>query len=288
MTQRPENLKSMPLYRDVNRIFNELREAGFDNDQSLSVGDLSAFDQYHYHGTSAVDAAVSALGITENSRVLEIGSGIGGPARHLAATTGANIVALELQPDLNSTARQLTQRCNLSNQVEHVASDAMEYSPGEKRFDAIVSWLAFFHIAERAQLLSRCMSWLKPGGGIFVEDLYARGKFTKIEQRDLDVTLYSRYLPTPVVYEKDFTDAGFVDVATVDMSDDWRQFTCDRYDEFCNTRNRQLRVHGEEIVAGLDSFYAAVARLFVSGNLGGIRLIANKTHAADRPGQRLR
>ena len=274
MPQDPAELKSMPLYRGVDRIYAELAAAGLDNDEALIASDLAAFDQYHYHGTNAVAFAIASFDIKSGDRVLEIGSGIGGPARHIADTTGANVVALELQPDLNETARDLTDRCGLSAKIEHVCGDVLEYSPGDLQFDVIVSWLAFFHIEQRQELLVRCRNFLKPSGRLFVEDLFARGEFTSDEKEELDVILFSRYLPIRDVYEADFHTAGFSIIEISDMSEDWRQFTHERYESFSLDRQRQESVHGEKLVAGLDIFYGAVARLFKGGHLGGIRLLA--------------
>ncbi len=158
MSRNPDDLKSMPLYRGVDRVYNELAALGLAGDDRLSTADLAIFDQYHYHGTDAVDAAITSLGIGANDRVLEIGSGIGGPARHIAAMSGARVIALELQPDLNDIAKDLTRRCGLSDSVEHVCADVLDYSPGDTRFDAVVSWLTLFHIDQRDELLSRCMA----------------------------------------------------------------------------------------------------------------------------------
>lgn len=276
MPRNPDELKSMPLYRDVDRVYNELTALGIKNDDKLTVDDLAEFDQYHYRGTEAVDSAINSLGIGADDRVLEIGSGIGGPARHIAAMTGAKVIALELQPDLNDLAKDLTRRCGLVDRVEHVCADALDYSPGNSKFDAIVSWLALFHIEQRDQLLSRCSSWLKRSGRLFVEDLYARGAPTPAEEEDLTVILYSRYLPDRETYESDFRDAGFSNLEIDDMSEDWRQFTHERYLAFCNDRQRHAQVHGDVIVDGLESFYATVDRLFSGGNLGGIRLVGRK------------
>lgn len=267
----------MPLYRGVDRIYAELTAAGLDNDEVLVASDLAAFDQYHYHGTDAVDFAIASFDIKPGDCVLEIGSGIGGPARHIADNTDAKVVALELQPDLNETARDLTDRCGLAERIEHVCGDVLEYSPGDLQFDVIVSWLAFFHIDQRQELLARCKNWLKPSGGLLVEDLFARGEPTSDEQEDLDVILFSRYLPTRDVYETDFRTAGFSIIEISDMSEDWRLFTHERYESFCLDRQRQETVHGNELVAGLDSFYGAVARLFKGGHLGGIRLVAKNS-----------
>jgi cyclopropane fatty-acyl-phospholipid synthase-like methyltransferase len=280
MSRNPDELKSMPLYRDVDRVYNELAALGLKNDDKLCVDDLAAFDQYHYHGTVAVDAAIKSLGIGTDDRVLEIGSGIGGPARHIAAMTGANVVALELQPDLNDLAKELTHRCGLSGRVEHACADVLDYSPDDNEFSAIVSWLALFHIDQRDRLLSRCMAWLQTSGRLFIEDLYARGNPTPVEQEDLAATLYCRYLPDRNTYESDFRRAGFSDLKIDDMSEDWQQFTHQRYLAFCDDRPRHQRLHGEVIVDGLERFYATVDRLFSGGNLGGLRLIGRKQHAS--------
>ncbi len=266
----------MPLYRDVDRVYNELAALGLGEDDTLSAGNLANFDQYHYHGTDAVDAAIELLGIGADERVLEIGSGIGGPARHIATTTGATVIALELQPDLNNLATDLTRRCGLSDRVEHVCADVLDYSPVDNEFDAIVSWLALFHIKQRDELLSHCIAWLKPSGKLFVEDLYARGVPTRTEEEDLTVTLYSRYLPDFETYASDYRDAGFINLKIDDLSEDWRQFTHERYVAYCSDRQRHEQVHGDLLVDGLESFYAAVERLFSGGNLGGLRLTGQK------------
>src|SRR6185295_1056907 len=100
-------MKTMKLYDQVERINNEIEALGLGADGPLKVEDLTAFDQYHYLGTSAVDHAIESLGIGAGSRVLEIGSGIGGPARYVAQRTGAHVSALELQSDLHRTAERL-------------------------------------------------------------------------------------------------------------------------------------------------------------------------------------
>jgi len=108
------DIKSMKLYHHVDRVLTELRQMGKEDEGPLSVDELTPFDQLHYHGTEAVDHAVRATGVSASSSVLEIGSGLGGPARHIAATVGAQVTALELQSDQNLLASNLTARCGLA------------------------------------------------------------------------------------------------------------------------------------------------------------------------------
>src|SRR5262249_25467143 len=90
-------MKSMRLYDRVERLLKELEAAGFPADQPLTVQDLAPYDHLHYCGTTAVDRAIRDCGIAAGDKVVEIGSGVGGPARWIAARTGAEVTALELQ-----------------------------------------------------------------------------------------------------------------------------------------------------------------------------------------------
>src|ERR671918_350393 len=120
MTATREDLGSMPLYLNLQRIFNELREAGISRDQSIAPEHLFPFDQIHYHGTDAVKSAAEMLQLGPQHRVLEIGSGWGGPARYLAHTTGCHVTALDVQDSMHQIASDLTARTGLFDRVQHV------------------------------------------------------------------------------------------------------------------------------------------------------------------------
>src|SRR5262249_28761963 len=74
-SRRMESAKSMKLYDRVERIHNELRALGIADDAPLTVEQLVPFDQYHYHGTEAVDEAARRLGVGPATRVLDVGAG---------------------------------------------------------------------------------------------------------------------------------------------------------------------------------------------------------------------
>lgn len=278
-----DHIKTMKLYHQVERVFNEIKALGYADTDPIPVNVLTQFDQYHYLGTDAVDEALSRLGMTESTsatpkRVVEVGGGIGGPARHLADAGDCHVTALELQADLNETAKLLTARTGLEDRVSHVCANVLDWTAPEP-FDALVSWLTFLHIPDRPALYRRCFGALKPGTGMYVEDYFARGRFTDDETRLLAEEVYCQYAPTLEEYERDLTGAGFQDIQLIDMSNEWATFVAQRYAGFVAARERNIELHGETIVAGLDQFYAAVDKLFAGGNLGGLRLIAQKPSA---------
>ena len=273
----PEHaLKTMKLYYEVERVFRELRALGIEEDQPVAVEELSDLDQYHYLGTEAVDEAIRLLGLRPGQRVLDVGSGIGGPARYIAHRAECRVTALEIQPDLHITAAALTERCGLEDRVEHVCGDILEWNANTERFDALVSWLVFLHIRDRGALLGRCFDALQPGGRLFAEDLFALGSLTDEERGTLASKVYCCALPSRFEYAVQLERAGFVDVEFVDMTKIWRRFVRERAEAYRRDRERQIEVNGAQVFAALDDFYRAMALLFEGGNLGGIRLTARR------------
>jgi cyclopropane fatty-acyl-phospholipid synthase-like methyltransferase len=273
-------MKTMKLYDQVERINKELEALGLGADAPLKVENLTAFDQYHYLGTSAVDHAIEALGIGASSRVLEIGSGIGGPARYVAQRPGAHVFALELQPDLHPTAESLPERCGLSGRISQRCGNILDGAPEGSPFDAILSFLVFLHVPERGRLFDVCRQSLRPEeGSMFIEDFVLRHVPSAEERHALEVKVLCPYLPDAETYQKHLREAGFEIEGFEDMTESWKDFTADRLQVFRDNRSRNLRLHGEAITDGLDDFYATVAGLFERGVLGGARILARRRHA---------
>lgn len=269
-------IKSMNLYSEVDRIHNDLAAIGIGPDDPLSVDVLSQFDQFHYFGTDAVDEAIAEARIEAGSRVLDIGSGLGGPARYLAKCTGCHVTAIELQSDLNALAEGLTERCELSSKVEHVQADVLTHQIDPQSYDAVVSWLCFYHIADHQTLLSQVFKALKPGGRLYVEDLFRHSDFDEAELAHLTQMLYGQYLPYRKAYEDNLTSAGFTHIDFDDRTNTWRPYVAERVAAWTARRSELVAVHGEAIVDSLAAFYHSVSLLFESGKLGGVRLLATK------------
>ena len=178
-------IKTMKLYVQVERVFNELRELGMSDSDLLPVETLAPYDQYHYDGVKAVEQAIQQCNITESDHVLDVGAGIGGPARYVAHQTGSRVTAVELQPDLNEIGQHLTKRTALSHLITHQQGDFLEAKPPQKPYDALVSWLAFLHIPDKKRLFKRCFAHLKPNGFLYIEDFSKRHPFTEQEREEL-------------------------------------------------------------------------------------------------------
>jgi len=270
------NIKSMKLYNNVDRIFNELREIGKSTSSSLLVEDLTKFDQLHYHGTDAIDIFIEKLEINEKTKILDIGSGIGGPARYLADKTGAEITAIELQSDQNNLAKDLTKKCGLSNKINHICGDILDYDFKNQTFDAVVSWLTLYHIANHEILLIKLFDLLNPNGFFYTEDITSRINLSDADLKAIKKEIYGIHLPYFDNYISNLEQNGFKLIFSEDMSSSWTDFTKERIKKYNSEKERNIRVHGKEVYDSLNLFYNFVGQYFSNGKLGGIRVIAKK------------
>ena len=270
------NIKSMKLYNNVDRIFNELREIGKPTSSTLLVEDLTKFDQLHYHGTDAIDIFIEKLKINEKTKILDVGSGIGGPARYIANKTGAEITAIELQSDQNNLAKDLTKKCGLSNKVNHICGDILDYDFKNQTFDVVVSWLTLYHIANHEILLKKLFDLLNPNGFFYTEDITSRINLSDADRKEIKKEIYGIHLPYFDNYISNLEQNGFKLIFSEDMSSSWTDFTKERIKKYNSEKERNIRVHGKEVYDSLNSFYNFVGQYFSNGKLGGIRVIAKK------------
>jgi len=122
------DIKQVRLYRSsanlIRLLHSGLNALGLSNSHtSLSTTQLAPLDQIHHYGSvAAIDECLRRCGMKDDAKVINIGSGLGGPARHIAQTLPkSTCLAIELQHDLHSTAQVLTERCSLSDRVTHMA-----------------------------------------------------------------------------------------------------------------------------------------------------------------------
>ena len=65
-------------------------------EQRLTPADIAAMDQFHTRGMLATKDLAAMTAIGPETRVLDLGSGVGGPARFLAATFGCHVTGVDL------------------------------------------------------------------------------------------------------------------------------------------------------------------------------------------------
>ncbi|MFM0004381.1 MULTISPECIES: SAM-dependent methyltransferase [Paraburkholderia] len=144
-------------------------------DQQLTPQQLGALDQFHTRGLAATAELAKLAGITADMAVLDVGSGVGGPARFLAATYGCRVTGIDLSEPFVDAARYLTRRTGQSEQVSFHAASALDLPLDGSRFDAVLLQHVAMNIAERARLYREIRRVLKPSGRFATFDVVANG-----------------------------------------------------------------------------------------------------------------
>jgi ubiquinone/menaquinone biosynthesis C-methylase UbiE len=155
-------------------ILDALARAG-KNIEALDAADLAPLDEFHVGGRQATAALAEQLGLSPGMHLLDIGCGIGGTARYLAATFGCHVTGVDLTEAYVETAADLSRRCGLAALTDyHVASaTALPFPPD--RFDAAVMLHVGMNIAHKATLFSEVRRVLKSGGVFGLYDVMHEG-----------------------------------------------------------------------------------------------------------------
>jgi phosphoethanolamine N-methyltransferase len=151
------------------------------------------------------------------ARVLDVGSGIGGAAFHLARTYGVSVTGIDLSPEMVALAHERSRQAGAPENVSFVLGDILTM-PFEDRFDIIWSRDALMHIPDKPRLFSRLHELLVPGGQLVITD-YARGPRAVSPEFQAYAEKTGYHLTDPARYGKLLEEAGFIGVEVEDATD---------------------------------------------------------------------
>jgi MPBQ/MSBQ methyltransferase len=154
----------------VARALELLRAAGKDPDR-LTIDDLVGLDEFHVRGREATLSLAKRLALGGGERVLDVGSGIGGPARRLATIAGVDVTGIDLTPEFVRLANAFSQRVGLADRVRFTTADALALPYPEARFDVVWTQHVQMNIADKARLCAEMFRVLAPGGRLALYDI---------------------------------------------------------------------------------------------------------------------
>ena len=154
----------------MDRLVAALVEMGHDPDDPPAEA-VSLLDQMHIRGAAATTELHDAVGIGPDDSVLDVGCGIGGPARALATRLGCPVTGLDLTPDFCACARELNYLFGVEDLVEIVEGSALDMPFDDESFDAVVTQHASMNIEDKATLYREIARVLEPGGRFGLYDI---------------------------------------------------------------------------------------------------------------------
>jgi phosphoethanolamine N-methyltransferase len=150
-------------------------------------------------------------------RVLDVGSGIGGAAFHLAREYGAVVTGIDLSPEMVALAQERSAEADAGTAVTFHLDDILTM-PFESKFDLVWSRDALMHLPDKPRLFSRLHDLLAPGGKLIITD-YARGTGQPSPEFQAYREQTGYHLTDPASYGKLLEGAGFTKVVVEDATD---------------------------------------------------------------------
>tara|TARA_R110002126_G_scaffold127188_10_gene269372 strand:- start:2157 stop:2981 length:825 start_codon:yes stop_codon:yes gene_type:complete len=145
------------------RILAALAAEGIDTD-NLSTADLATVDQFHTRGLPATRAQADMIAPTAEMSVLDIGCGVGGPARFLAESYGCRVTGIDLTAEYVEVADMLSRRCGLDRLTGFQVANALDLPFGDGVFDLAWTQNVSMNLPDKKAFFDSIFRVLRPGG----------------------------------------------------------------------------------------------------------------------------
>ena len=190
------------------RVLGALSDAGKDLD-ALDTADLAGVDEFHLGWKPETAEFARRLGLAPGMAVLDVGSGLGGPARHFAEAHGCIVTGIDLTPAFVALAGELTTRTGLADRVRFVEGNALSMPFEDAAFDRATLIHVGMNITDKAGLFREVRRVLRPGGVFGLFEVMRKGDGVlpmPMPWADSDDT---SFVETPATYRALLEAAGF-------------------------------------------------------------------------------
>lgn len=156
----------------LNSILSALREEGKDPD-NLKPQNIIGVGELHIRGHEATRELAMQMGLTHEMKVLDVGCGVGGPSRFLAAQYGCQVTGIDITEEYCKTARDLAERVRLSEYLTYRQADALDLPCEDGEFNAVWTQHVQMNIEDKQRFYAEMFRVLKPGGRLGFYDIVA-------------------------------------------------------------------------------------------------------------------
>lgn len=247
--------------------------------EHISPDDISDVDELHVGGAHSVRQLAHDVGLTAGARILDVGSGLGGPARQYAREFGATVDGIDVTPRFVTTAASLTRRSGITAGVTFTLGSALDLPYEGSVFDAATMIHVGMNIQDKGTLFRSVARVLKPGAKFAIFDFMVVGEGTPEYPLPWADTVDTSFLVTPDDYLSLLGAAGFA----IDKQESWLQIALDGPGPQAPRDNPgapsplglQL-VLGQNVAARMANISAAMIRSI----LAPIEIVCHVEHAA--------
>jgi ubiquinone/menaquinone biosynthesis C-methylase UbiE len=257
------------------QILHDLARDGVALD-GLTEAVLQRYDQDHFGGLEAVDVLARKAEIGPDTRVLDVCSGVGGPARYLAFHHGCRVTGLDITESRHEGAIRLTRLVGLEDRVDFRLGNALAMPFADQRFDVVLGQEAFAHVPDKPRLIAECARVARPGGVIAFTDILRRPALTPETAARLEREMTFLSLESLDGYARLLAASGCTLLERDDLSAWWTEILKQRLEMYRSLKVTTVAKFGAEHFQRWDDTYAFFVGLFATGELGGGRFLARR------------
>ena len=185
-------------------------------DTPVTVDTLAPFDHFHGRGVQATEELVAALRPQAGERILDIGSGLGGPARWIAAKSGVHVTGIDLTAEFCEAAEALNEAAGLADRVTIIRGSALALPVPDAAFDRAYSQNVVMNIEDKPRVYREAFRALRPGGVLVIACMCAGAGGDPYYPQMWADTAATSFLATVEQTRRDLGDAGFTIIAVRD------------------------------------------------------------------------
>jgi len=201
----------------LNDLRAALRSVGKDPD-TRSAEDLFEADQFHGRGLAATEDLAERLQPAAGMHIVDVGCGIGGPARYFAQRFGCRVTGVDITPEFIEAGRALTRQVGLEDQVTLLEGDGAALPLPDAAHDGALLQNVTMNVADKAALYAEAARVLKPGAFLCVTEAALGPAGDPIYPMPWSDDGETSFLVTPRETESLIRAAGFTDISVEDES----------------------------------------------------------------------
>jgi ubiquinone/menaquinone biosynthesis C-methylase UbiE len=211
-----------------------------------------------------------------SDHLLDVCSGMGGPARYISWKSGCRVTGLDLTASRVAGAIELTEAARMSERVDFVQGNALEMPFDDHSFTCVIGQEAFAHIPNKQQLISECARVLKPHGRMVFSDIMSHQILSKDNTDRLFEGMRFSEIATLQDYLSWLASVGLTLVQTTDLSAEWTRILVDRHAMYRSLETQTVSRLGREHFDRYDRAYEHFVGLYKSGVMSGALVHAYK------------
>jgi ubiquinone/menaquinone biosynthesis C-methylase UbiE len=187
--------------------------------RQVEAADLAAIDEFHMGGRQATTDLASRLELRHGLSLLDVGCGIGGPARYFALEHGCRVTGVDVTPEYVEVATALTRVLGLSERPEFRVASALDLPFEDASFDRATLLHVGMNVPDKERLCVEVGRVVKPGGLFAVYDVMRVGEGDIVYPVAWADTEATSFVATPAEYRRALLDSGFDLVTERNRSD---------------------------------------------------------------------